>query len=256
MRIVAFSDVHGNLPALEAVLAAAGGTPDLFLVAGDLVGFGPKPREVVDLVRSRGCLVVKGNVDDYVADPGALERLLQEVREARDSGGRYRLPVPLEVFPDDMAWARRELADRLDYVANLPFSLSVEPVPGRVLKMVHANPRDMTWPIRLRMPEEELVEMTRGVDCEVLLFGHHHIPFVRAVGPLQLVNVGSVGYPWDGDTATAYTEITFDGDGWHAQQHRIPYDIARAAALIEGSTMPHKEPILRLLKTAKRDAAA
>ena len=255
MRIIAFSDIHANLPALEAVLAAVRGTPDLFLVAGDLVAFGPNPREVVDLLRSRGCLVVKGNVDDYVADPSAMERFYRCAREMIDSGRHYRLPLPLEVFPDDVAWTRRELGDRLDYLAGLPFSISIEPVPGRVLKMVHANTQDMTRSIRLRMPEAELLEMTQGLDCEILIFGHHHIPFVKALGSLQLVNVASVGYPWDGQTAAAYTEITFDQGGWHVQQHRIAYDLDRTAVLIERSTMPHKEAILRLLRTAKREPA-
>lgn len=255
MRMIAFADIHGNLPALEAVLAAAGGTPDLFLVAGDLVGFGPNPREVVDLLRSRGCLAVKGNVDDYVADPKALEQFYRFSRDMMDSGRHYRLPLPLEVLRANLEWTRGELGDRSDYLAHLPFSVSVEPVPGRVLKMVHANPRDVTWPIRLRMPEAELREMTQGLDCELLVFGHHHIPFVKAVGGLQLVNVASVGSPWDGQTEAAYTEIAFDRDGWHVQQHRIAYDLAKTAALIERSTMPHKEPVLRLLKTAKREAA-
>jgi predicted phosphodiesterase len=255
MRIIAFSDIHANLPALESVLAAVRGTPDLFLVAGDLVAFGPNPREVVDLLRSRGCLVVKGNVDDYVADPSAMERFYRCAREMIDSGRHYRLPLPLEVFPDDVAWTRRELGDRLDYLSGLPFSISIEPVPGRVLKMVHANTRDMTRSIRLRMPEAELLEMTQGLDCDILVFGHHHIPFVKALGPLQLVNVASVGLPWDGETAAAYTEITFDHDGWHVQQHRIAYAIDRTAVLIERSTMPHKEAILRLLRTAKREPA-
>ena len=254
MRMIAFADIHGNLPALEAVLAA-GGTPDLYLVVGDLVGFGPNPREVVDLLRGRCCLVVKGNVDDYVADPSAMEEFYGFSRGMLDSGSHYRLPLALETLRANLEWTRGELGDRLDYLARLPFSISVEPVPGRVLKMVHANPRDMTWPIRLPMPEAELQEMTQGLDCELLVFGHHHIPFVKALGALQLVNVASVGSPWDGQTEAAYSEIAFDQAGWHVQQHRIPYDLARTEALIERSTMPHKEAVLRLLKTAKREPA-
>jgi len=253
MRIIAFSDIHGNLPALEAVLAAVHGTPDLFLVAGDLVGLGSNPREVLDLIRSYRCLCVKGNVDNYVANPSAMEQFHSYAREMIDSGKPFRLPFPLEVTSDNVAWTRMVLGSQLSFLAALPFSLSIEPAPGRKLKMVHANPQDMTRPIRLRMPEAELLEMTRGLDCEILVFGHHHIPFVKELGALQLVNVGSVGSSWDGQTAAAYTEITFDQDGWHIQQHRIDYDIARTAVLIEHSTMPHKEAVLRLLRTARRE---
>ena len=255
MRIIAFSDIHGNLPALEAVLAAVHGTPDLFLVAGDLVGFGPNPQEVLDLLRSHGCLFVKGNVDDFVADPSAMERFHSYAREIIDSGMPFRLPFPLEVMSDNVAWTRMVLGSQLSFLASLPFSLLIEPVPRRGLKMVHANPQDMIRPIRLRMPEAELLEMTRGLDCEILVFGHHHIPFVKALGTLQLVNVASVGPSWDGQTAAAYTEINFDQDGWHIKQHRIDYDIPRTAALIEHSSMPHKEALLRLLRTARREPA-
>ena len=253
MRLIALSDIHGNLPALQAVLAAIEGTPDMVIVAGDTVGFGPQSAEVLELLRSKGCNFVKGNVDDYVVNPSSIERLYQFADQEISAGRPFRPLLPLTAIAESTRWTRSQLSNQqLGFLTELPFSISVEPSPGRQLKVVHANPRDLERPIVQRDPDSELVLMLSGLDCDILVFGHSHNPFQRLVGNTLLLDVASLGFPTDGCPDAPYTEITFGEDGWRVKQHRIAYDTGVTASLIEASTMPNKDMVLTLLQTARR----
>jgi len=252
MRIIALSDIHGNLPALRAVFAAIHSLPDMIIVAGDLVGFGPQPAEVIDLLRSQGCSFVKGNVDDYVSNPHSIERLYRFANQELSLGRTFLPLLPLAVMSESVEWTRSQLGGRLAFLTRLPFSISVEPSPGRELKVVHANPRDLERPILQRDPDSELLPMLSGLACDILVFGHSHNPFQRSVGGTLLIDVASLGFPTVGCLHAPYAEITFGEDGWHVQQHRVAYDTQATASLIEASTMPNKDVVLTLLRTARR----
>lgn len=251
MRIITLSDIHGNLPALQAVFAAIQGTPDMIIVAGDTVGFGPRPAEVVDLLRNKGCIFIKGNVDDYVANPLSINRLYSFAHQQLSSGSPFRSLLPLAEIARSAEWTRSQLGARLDFINKLPFSVSVEPSPGRQLKVVHANPRDWEKPILQRDPDSELLPMLSGLNCDILVFGHSHNPFERTVGGTILLDVASLGFPTDGRPDAPYADITFD-DGWHVELHRVAYDTKATASLIKASTMPNKDVILTLLRTSRR----
>lgn len=250
MHILALADIHGNLPALQAVLAASRTPLDMIIVAGDLVGFGPQPAHVVDLLRGRGCSFVKGNVDDYVSSPSSIERLHKFARHELNSGRPFRPLLPLAAISESVEWTRHQIGDRAGFLAELPFSISVEPSPGRELKVVHANPRDLERPILKKAADSDL-PLLDGIDCEVLVFGHSHSPFRRLVGGTMLLDVASLGFPTDGCCDAPYADITFDDGTWHLEQHRVPYDTEATGSLIEASTMPNKDMVLTLLRTAR-----
>ena len=253
MRIIALSDVHGNLPALQAVLAAIEGTPDMVIVAGDSVGFGPRSPEVLELLRSQDCRLVKGNVDDYVANPSSIERLYQFADQEVSSGRPFRPLLPLPAIAESTRWTRSQLSEQqLDFLNRLPFSISVEPVPGRRLKVVHANPHDLERPIVQKSPDAELLPMLSGLDIDILLFGHSHNPFQRMMGNTLLLDVASLGFPTDGCSDAPYAEITFSEGEWHVGLHRVAYDTEATVSLIEASSMPNKDMVLALLRTARR----
>lgn len=252
MRIIAISDIHGNLPALKAVFAAINSPPDMIIVAGDLVGFGPQPAEVIDLLRSQHCMFVKGNVDDYVCNPSSIERLYSFFERELKAGRAVRPLLPPTVIARGVEWTRNQLDNRLEFLSKLPFSISIEPVQGKRLTVVHANPQDLERPILYGDPEPELITMLRDISCDILVFGHSHNPFYRSVGDTILLDVASLGFPSDGSTEAPYAEITFGEDGWQVEQHRAAYDIGATASLIESSTMPDKDKILTLLRTARR----
>lgn len=217
--IILMSDIHGNMPALEAV-AASLPPHDAVYVAGDLCLEGPKPAEVVDFVRGHGWLAVMGNTDrDIVEETG------------EDSKRRERVQ-----------WTREQLgADRLQWLADLPFERTVT-VDGReAILVVHANPLDIETQLRPDMSEKKLKPFLADVHADILAFGHIHLPYLRTVAGILLADVSSVGHPKDLDRRAAYTVIRLDGDRRSAEQVRVPYDIDRTAELLRGSGMPGAE---------------
>jgi len=207
MRIVIFSDVHGNVAALQAVLAAIRreAAPDALFVAGDLVLLGPRPAEALALLRSLdGARFVKGNTDQYLIDYG------DDV--------------------EDVLFARARLAaDDLAFVAALPFEQRLEIAPGHELLVVHANPRDLEQPITPDGDAAQLRPLLEGVSAEVVAFGHYHVPFVRALDRWTLVDVASVGLPRDGDQRAVYATLTWERGSWQVEHHRVPFDIEAVA---------------------------
>jgi putative phosphoesterase len=202
MKIVVCSDIHGNVAALEAVLADIRETlaPDLICVAGDLVLSGPRPAEALALVRSiPGARFVKGNCDAYICD---MADTAADVRFAREW-----------LTPDDLA-----------FLDALPLTEQVEAAPGHALLVCHANPRNLEDPIKPEAHESLVRPLLEGVAAEVVAFGHYHIPFVRTLEPWTLVDVASVGLPRDGDRRAVYAIVTFEGGRWSIEHRRVVYD--------------------------------
>ncbi|MFL5884085.1 MAG: metallophosphoesterase family protein [Thermoleophilaceae bacterium] len=200
-------DVHGNLAALEAVLrdAEAQGC-DSFLLGGDYAVFGPQPREAVERLESLGADAewIRGNVDRWTASPG----------DAPDD----------EVVQGAIASCRAELGeDRAAQLAALP-----EQTVRDGTRYCHASPIS---DVRSFMPEpgDDEDELLDDVREHRLVFGHTHLPFKRQAvrAGIELVNPGSVGMPFDGDTRAAYAVARDDGSVEH---RRVGYDSPEAAA--------------------------
>lgn len=169
MRVAALYDIHGNLPALDAVLAEV--DADVVVVGGDFVA-GPWPAETYARLRSLDGDVrfVRGNADREV------------VEEA-----------PGRAPPELMEFVRERLsADALAFLRTLPLTVSV----GRVL-FCHATPRNDEEIFTRISPEESWRAALQGVDAEVVVCGHTHIQFDRRIGDVRLVNAGSIGMPYE-----------------------------------------------------------
>src|SRR5215510_12528057 len=205
MRVVIFSDIHGNVVALEAVLDAIRreAAPDALFVAGDLVLLGPRPAEALALLRSiDGARFVKGNTDQYLIDHN----------------------------DDEEQFARQRLsAEAIAFVADLPFEQRLEVAPGHELLVVHANPRDLEEPIKPASADALIRPLLQGVTAEVVAFGHYHVPFVRKLDQWTLVDVASVGFPRDGDRRGVYVTLTWERGAWQIAHHRVPFDIEAVA---------------------------
>jgi len=229
-RVVVMSDVHGNLTALKAVVDSLP-EYDEVVVAGDLCLDGPDPAGVIDLLRELGWPLLMGNTDcDIIQAPDDLK--------------------PKEA--DTVAWTRDQLgAERLRFLADLPFSHRIETGTGQWILAVHANPLNMDEALSPTMTPEELEPYLKGVDAEVLAFGHLHTPYVRPVGDVVLVDVSSVGHPKDHDLRSAYTVFEWDGARRSISQVRVPYDVERAVDRMRGGGMPHPEKrVASLLKAS------
>jgi predicted phosphodiesterase len=216
-RAVFMSDIHGNLPALQAVQRSLPDSDAVF-VAGDLCLEGPCPAEVLDLLVEFGWTLIMGNTDrDIVNPPESCKQLKLE----------------------RIAWTRAALgADRLEMLASLPFSATCAHKGTDDVLVVHANPLNMDEHLLPTFSESELAPYLHGVNADIVAFGHLHTPYVRPVNRVILLDVSSVGHPKDRDRRAAYTIITWDGKDRSIEQIRVPYDLDQTVAFLRASDMP------------------
>ena len=191
-------DIHGNLPALEAVLAdARAAGADRFILGGDYALFGPWPAETVELLRVHDAEWLRGNGERWTAHPADAPQ--DDVVQGAISACRERLG-----------------ADLCGELAALPFDLCRDGA-----RFVHASP---VSDVRSFGPghDDSEEEMLEGVLETRLVFGHTHLPFKRnAKAGVELVNPGSVGMPFDGDPRAAYALVA---DGGEVEHRRVEYD--------------------------------
>jgi diadenosine tetraphosphatase ApaH/serine/threonine PP2A family protein phosphatase len=219
-------DVHGNLPALEAVLddAAAHGA-ERFGLGGDYALFGPFPVETVTRLRELDAFWIRGNGERWTGDPGA---------DDAPAAVRPAIAACRGVLGEDLATE----------LAALPFDHAEAGA-----RFCHASPvSDMRS--FLPEPADDEGELLEGGTDELLVFGHTHLPFERvAAGGTRLVNPGSVGMPFDGDPRAAYALLHDDGRG---ERLRIAYDhAASAAAVRERFDGDWTDTVARRIETAQ-----
>ena len=235
MRYALISDVHANLPALEAVLAdiAARGVEAVYHL-GDLVGYGPWPDETVDLIAARGIAGVAGNYDSTVAT------------DYRHCGCRYEDERQEALAHLSYDWTRRHTSpDTKARLRGLPFRIDLLPNGGhragpRVV-LVHGAPTLNTLYWGEDRSDDFCLAMAAHVAMkagDLIAFGHTHLPWRREVGGMHFVNAGSVGRPKDGDWRAGYVILDAGGDRPDVQFIRVAYDVERAARAIRDSDLP------------------
>lgn len=230
MRIALLSDIHGNLPALDAVLSdlQPRGPFDQVIVAGDLAWSGPWPAEVVDRVRAVATVVIQGNTDAFFA--------------------RHPMDTPLgkdeDRFAAQLVWMLDRLGSaRAAYLAGLPFDHRIVPAPGHELRVVHANPVDLERPITPHLAGADLDELLLDAAGQeptwrALAFGHVHVPYIQHWRARLLVDVASVGLPMDRDPRACYAILTWDGQAWQAEHRRVFYPAPVVAHEMRTCGMP------------------
>jgi len=224
LRVALFSDVHGNLTALDAVLAAlAGHRPvQLIVVAGDHALIGPRPAETWDRLRAAGCVCLLEDELLWDTPPNpAAESPFGPIVRARLG------PTVAALGPDRLAMMRA-----------MPRSLRLSPAPGHDLLVVHANLHGLTgWALSPNLTDDDLERLYGGANAAVICCGHFHEPSVRQWGQTTLVNVASVSIPRDNQPLAAYTLLDWDGT-WRIAQHRVPYDADAEERAWATSTIP------------------
>jgi predicted phosphodiesterase len=236
MRIAFLSDIHGNLTALEALLADLKRVrPDVVVHGGDLALGGGRPAEVVDLVREAGWAGVLGNTDEVLWDPSArtdLEQRAPKLRNLFREIFELRVPATAQMLGEDrIAWTR-----------GLP---KLWRSSDGAIALVHASP-DSLW----RAPgadceEAELRQTYEPLGCRVAVYGHIHRPFVRNMPGLTVANSGSVGMPFDGDPRASYLVI----DDEQIAIRRVTYDVEGEIKELMASNYPGAVSIAETLRT-------
>jgi putative phosphoesterase len=230
-KIAVLSDVHGNLPALEAVLKAIKkAKPDQLLVAGDLVLNGPDPGAVVDALRAieaDGAAIVAGNTDIAVADFDYSAAFPQ-----------YQDGVP-ETIRAAAEWAHDELSDeQLDWLRRLPAERRVRAADDTLVLVVHASPGSQTRGFDQSLDANVVFERAAATDARVICVGHTHIPEVRDLGWKVIVNDGSAGYVFDGDPTASWALVTVEEGSVEAEVRRTEFDVLTVANAISARGLP------------------
>jgi putative phosphoesterase len=194
-RVAIVSDIHANLPALEAALADIDRREvDTVVVAGDLVGDGKQPAEVVTLLRRLGFPAIRGNVDRKVAEAAALsgKELAERARKKKTA---------------ELLWTARRL-DRagLHWLTGLPATVTLLLGGARML-VVHGSPLSDTDSIYPSLTPRALAAKLGADRPDILVCGHSHVPFARRISGVAVVNAGSVGRPVDGDPRGSYALV-------------------------------------------------
>jgi predicted phosphodiesterase len=222
-HVAVLNDVHGNLPALEAVLAELDDEPVDAVVCGGDVLWGAYQAECIALLRDRGARFLTGNCERSV----------------------------LLGADDQMAWCGLQLSpDQRAFVGSWPgtVQLDVDGL-GRVL-LCHGSPRSDEEILTVATPDETAAEAIAGIDADLVVIGHTHHQFDRRVEGTRLVNAGSVGLPYEG-RAGAYWALL----GPDVELRRTEYDVAAAADRLRASGMPGIDDLLpeSLLEPVPRD---
>lgn len=251
MRYALLSDVHGNRPALEAVLGDIAARPGVGATyhLGDLVGYSPWPNEVVEAITVAGIAGVAGNYDSTVATDYA------------HCGCRSESPRQEELAHVSYAWTRAHVAPVAKAtLAGLPFRIDLKPLGGHTagptVTLVHATPTNNLVYVAEDRPDAFLAKMATQAGLkagDVLCFGHTHKPWHRTVDGVHFVNTGSVGRPKDGDPRAGYVLLDVGAGEPRVEIVRVDYDVEAAAAGVRAAGLP--EDFAEFLLTGGAPAA-
>ena len=220
-KIAIIADVHANLHALNAVMKDAKNRgADIFLNAGDFVGYGPFPDEVVQILSSSNVLSVIGNYD------------LKVIRK-REAKKRKKIKTEKQL---SFEYAGKNLSkSSLDYLRSLNTEMRIKRGEKNLL-MVHGSPESIDEHLTLDTPEERLKELTSIADADIVISAHSHLQFSRAVEDVTFINPGSVGRPEQGDRRATYTIL---GSNPFSVEHiTVDYDVEGAADAIRKRKLP------------------
>lgn len=233
-RFAVISDVHANLPALQAVLAHIAETPNAGVYhLGDLVGYAPWPDETVALLQDAGVAGISGNYDSTVA------------HDHDHCGCRADTPRDEELAHTSFEWTRKKVtAETKSLLAALPFRMDIRPLGGHAagptIILFHATPVNNLVYVTEDRPDaflSKMAEQARARSGDVICFGHTHKPWHRVVDGIHFVNTGSVGRPKDNDPRACYVILDF-ADEVSVEFVRVAYDVERAASGIIDSGLP------------------
>ena len=254
MTLAVFSDVHANLPALEAVLAdidarLGRGEVDAVYCLGDLVGYATWPNETVVAVQERGIPTIAGNYDEGVGLHSDDCGCAYQTDEDKARGAESIAYTNAAVTPETRAYLR-SLPRHIRITVAAPRQKDAEPVE---VLFVHGSPRRVNEYLFEDTPDKTLLSRMAEAGADVMLFGHTHKPYHKALAVeaegqtvyRHAVNTGSVGKPKDGDPRAGYVLLTVDAErpktdpGYCRSEFvRVRSDVEAAARAVEASPLP------------------
>jgi predicted phosphodiesterase len=247
MRIALFSDIHANLPALEAFFKDADiRKPDAIYCLGDLVGYNIWPNEVIGEIRRRGIPTIAGNYDFGIG------------RKSDDCGCAYKTDEEKANGAVSISFTNEIVKDEeRDYLRTLPAHIKIEFQLNHEklnLLLVHGSPRRVNEYLFEDREEKSMLRIMQDADADIMCFGHTHKPYHRILNSgtedkdhfRHAINIGSVGKPKDGNPTGGYVLVHIndhssitDKNSIRAEFIRFDYDIEKAAKAVEDSRLPN-----------------
>jgi len=237
MRLAVISDIHGNLEALKQVLADIEKREvDAVCCAGDIVGYGPFPNEVIQLLQGRNIPSVMGNYDDTIGNSRMV------------CGCDYKDEEAALMGAFSVQWTSENVtAENKLYLKQLPFEVDMG-TENASIRIVHGSPRKFNEYLHENLTDKEVNNILMECTADVLVCGHTHIPFIRSVGGKLVVNAGSVGKPIHGDPRSTYAIIEVNSKNT-AEIIFVEYDAASTGKAMAERGMP--EVLIDIIRTGK-----
>jgi putative phosphoesterase len=248
MTIALFSDIHANLPALEAFFKDVDNRkPDAIYCLGDLVGYNIWPNEVVNEIRKRGIPTIAGNYDQGIG-------LMSD-----ECGCAYKTEPEKDMGKISISYTNSLVKpEERKYLRTLPAHIRVEFQLNQDklnLLLVHGSPRKINEYLFEDRDEKSLLRIMHDADADILCFGHTHKPYHRTLEEKQeatirfrhAINIGSVGKPKDGNPQGGYVLLSINDDSNILTKDsiavefvRFDYDVEKAAKAVEDSPLPNE----------------
>jgi putative phosphoesterase len=226
-RVAIVTDIHANLPALDAALARIEelGIERIYC-GGDLVGYGPHPNQACTRISQFQIPTIYGNYDYAIA------------RDLEDCGCFYPTPRDRELGEQSIAWTLAHTGEQSkDFMRGLPFDLRFE-LGGKRLRLVHGSPRKVNEYLLEERAASTFERIAAIADCDVLAFGHTHKPWIREHAGVLFVNCGSVGKPKDGDPRASFAVLEPASGEVRVTIERVNYDADNLAAEMRQVGLP------------------
>ncbi|MBL0182286.1 MAG: metallophosphoesterase family protein [Chitinophagaceae bacterium] len=248
MKIALFSDIHANLPAMQAFFADVDNRkPDAIYCLGDLVGYNIWPNEVINEIRKRGIPTIAGNYDQGIG-------LMSD-----ECGCAYKTEPEKDMGKISISFTNSLVKpDERKYLRTLPAHIKVEFQLNNDklnLLLVHGSPRKINEYLFEDREEKSILRIMQGADADIMCFGHTHKPYHRVLAETtedkaryrHAINIGSVGKPKDGDPRGCYAVLTINETSSTTNKEavkvefiRFNYDIEKAAKAVEESPLPNE----------------
>ncbi len=245
MKIAFFSDIHANLPALEAFFQNVDiRKPDAIYCLGDLVGYNIWPNEVINAIRKRNIPTIAGNYDQGVGIAGDDCGCAYKTDHDKSNGEQSIAYTNSVVKPEERKYLRA-----LPSHIKLEYQLNEEKFN---LLMVHGSPRKINEYLFVDREEKSMLRIMEQAEAHIMFFGHTHKPYHRILKDgdgnyRHAINIGSVGKPKDGDTRGCYVIIDLDerfslnkSNSFNVEFVRFDYDVEKAAEAVEDSALPNE----------------
>ena len=235
MTIALFSDIHANLPALEACFKHLDSRrPDAVYCLGDLVGYNIWPNEVIREIRRRGIPVIAGNYDHGIG------------RNSNDCGCAYKTEEEKNNGAVSISYTNKTIGEEeRQYLRTLPAHIRIDfQLNDRTtsLLLVHGSPRRINEYLFEDRDEKSMLRILQDANADILCFGHTHKPYHRLISDgertFHAINTGSVGKPKDGDPRGCYVLLTITKNKIETEFVRFEYDVEKAAGAVEKSVLP------------------